>query len=116
MAPNEMSNAELMNFLASDFFKRPGGHDSELFKAVEKEMLRRVTALPTPKGKATEAAFFDTEHSEFAHGAKVTVPKDWRIFKGDREIKWTDEDLLAFGKSYDPSSDNNILNWKENHK
>jgi hypothetical protein len=95
MEPNELTNSELMNFY-TDFFNRPGGQESELFKAVEKEMLRRITSMPTPKGKATEAAFFDAEHSAFAHDAKVTVPKDWRIFKGNREIKWADKDMLNF--------------------
>jgi hypothetical protein len=40
MLSNELSNNELTELLNSEIFRRPGGHDTELFKTVEGEMMR----------------------------------------------------------------------------
>jgi hypothetical protein len=66
------------------------------------EELRRKLMPPqfglkkSVREKATSAGFFNTEYSEFADDCKVTVPAGWHIFKGTRELNWTDKDMLNF--------------------
>src|ERR1700677_1330871 len=70
--------------------------------ALASDELRRkltppVTALKQAvREKSTEAAFYNTEYSQFADNCKITIPHRWHIFKGSRELNWTDKDMLNF--------------------
>jgi hypothetical protein len=69
---------------------------------------------------AIEAVFYNTEDSKYAPNCKMNVPHGFRIFKGNREVDWTDRDMrevIVMGREIKDLTASGILEkYRKDHE